>query len=347
MPAPPVARERDRSPRQKRVNTRGDVLRGDADAGVGDLEHGVAAGGAHGDGHPCRPRRCSEARWRAGWRPPGRAGRDRPPPRPARGRSPARCPCRRTRSRRPGPGPPRRRPGPPAPASAACLGVSASARVDRSSSRRPRRSASSCMAARLAASSVSTPSCAASMRPSRPMSGVRSSCARSATFALRTSSSCCSVEASALRACATERTSSSPVSRTRVSSSPAPMASAPARISRSGRDRVKARYRAIASADGRRHQTRDEVHAVEPVPEDDLLLGEQLAVHLAHGDRPQRLAPGANGRGDARALLDRGSGRELKTTVPLWSTRRTARSSIMARCRSVSLAVGVHPPLSA
>ena len=78
------------------------------------------------------------------------------------------------------------------------------------------------------------------------MSGVRSSCARSATFALRTSSSCCSVEASALRACATERTSSSPVSRTRVSSSPAPMASAPARISRSGRDRVKARYRAIA-----------------------------------------------------------------------------------------------------
>ena len=48
-----------------------------------------------------------------------------------------------------------------------------------------------------------TPSWAASMRARRPLTGVRSSCARSATVCLRISSSCSSVSASRFRACAT------------------------------------------------------------------------------------------------------------------------------------------------
>ncbi len=51
MPAPPVSRERDFSPRQNRVNTRGRSLGGDADAGVRHLEQRIGAVAAHGDAH--------------------------------------------------------------------------------------------------------------------------------------------------------------------------------------------------------------------------------------------------------------------------------------------------------
>ena len=80
------------------------------------------------------------------------------------------------------------------------------------------------------------------------MTGVRSSWARSATLSLRSASSCCSVSARRFSAAATAAISSSPLSGTRVSRSPAPIASAPARMCRSGCDSVTARYSATARA---------------------------------------------------------------------------------------------------
>ena len=63
MPAPPVARERDFSPRQKRVNTCGRSSGGDADTAVGDLEHRVVADAAARQGSRGLRHRCTAGHW--------------------------------------------------------------------------------------------------------------------------------------------------------------------------------------------------------------------------------------------------------------------------------------------
>src|SRR4051794_39103048 len=117
-------------------------------------------------------------------------------------------------------------------------GFWASASWPTSSMSRARRSASSCIAARLACGSAMTPSCAASIRATMPVTGVRSSWAMSAAVARRSSSSRRSVAASRLKAEPSSAISAPPPRSARTSRSPSPMRSVTVVSRRSGRTRV-------------------------------------------------------------------------------------------------------------
>ena len=285
MPAPPVARERDFSPRQKRVNTCGRSLVGDADAGVAHLEDGVVAAGRDGDAHAAAGVRVAE---RVGEQVDddllealGLAVDDGRLERRRRGRCPSRR--RRRRRRRPAPAPPRAR----STGSAREQQAGALARRPATRGRRagasgaaPRRAWPRGWRPRRRARRPGPPRRA----PSRPMTGVRSSCARSATLSLRSASSCCSVSARPLSASATALISASPLSGTRVPRSPAPMASAPARMRRSGRDSVTREVQRHGQGDATEVGAGEQVGAHQLPPQLDLLRREQLAVVAAHGD---------------------------------------------------------------